>query len=89
MTSATSATSERGKGMFSKITFLKSVHSSEKDELCPGFEVKILTKSVHRGGVWQLGIFPEITSVIMGELALAAAQWGFYRFVSLKRVGTN
>ena len=51
MTSATSATSERGKGMFSKITFLKSVHSSKKDELCPGFEVKILTKSVHRGGV--------------------------------------
>ena len=46
-----SATSERGKGIFSKITFLKSVHSSEKDELCPGFEVKIFTKSVHRGGV--------------------------------------
>merc|ERR1712051_359386 len=52
LTSATSATSERSKGMFSKITFLKSVHSSEKDELCPGFKVKILTKSVHRGGVF-------------------------------------
>ena len=54
MTSATSATSERGKGMFSKITFLKSVHSSKKDELCPGFEVKISTKSVHRGGVLEV-----------------------------------
>ena len=32
-----------------KIQNLESVHSSEKDELCPGFEVKILTKSVHRG----------------------------------------
>ena len=55
MTSATSMTSERGKGMFLKIIFLKSVHSSKKDELCPGFEVKILTKSVHRGGVLKLG----------------------------------
>ena len=52
MTSATSMTSERGKGMFLKIIFLKSVHSSKKDELCPGFEVKILTKSVDRGGVY-------------------------------------
>ena len=57
MTSATSATSERGKGMFSKITFLKSVHSSEKDELCPGFEVKTLTKSVHREGVLRIDYF--------------------------------
>ena len=46
-----SATSERGKGIFSKITFLKSVLSNEKDELCPGFKVKLFTKSVHRGGV--------------------------------------
>ena len=36
-----SATSERGKGIFSKITFLKSGHSSKKDELCHGFGVEI------------------------------------------------
>jgi hypothetical protein len=47
----TSATSKRGKGNFSKITFLKSVHCNEKDELCPVFEVNIFTKSLHRGGV--------------------------------------
>ena len=47
----TSVTSERGKGIFSKITFLKSLHSSKKDELCPSFEVEIFTKSLHRGGV--------------------------------------
>ena len=29
------------KGIFSKITFLKSVHSKEKDEACLGFLVKI------------------------------------------------
>ena len=46
----TSATSERGKGVFSKVTFLKS-YSSKKDELRPGFEVKFFTKSLHRGGV--------------------------------------
>ena len=51
MTSATSATSERGRGIFSKIAFLKSLHFKEKDELCPGFEVEIFTKSLHRGGV--------------------------------------
>ena len=50
-TSATSATSEGAQGIFSKITFLKSVHFKEKDELCPGFEVEIFTKSLHRGGV--------------------------------------
>ena len=35
----------------SKITFLKSVHSKEKDEACLGFLEEIFTKSVHRGGV--------------------------------------
>ena len=44
-------TSEGAQGIFSKITFLKSVHSKEKDEACLGFLVKIFTKSVHRGGV--------------------------------------
>ena len=34
-----------------RITFLKSVHSKEKDEACLGFLVNIFTKSVHRGGV--------------------------------------
>jgi hypothetical protein len=47
----TSATSEWAQGIFSKITFLKLVHSKEKDEACLGFLVKIFTKSVHRGGV--------------------------------------
>ena len=37
--------------MFSKITFLKSVLSNEKDEACFGFLEEIFTKSVHRGGV--------------------------------------
>ena len=27
------------------------MHSNEKNELCPDFEVKIFTKSLHRGGV--------------------------------------
>ena len=45
------ATSERDMGIFSKIAFLESLHSKEKDELCPGFEVEIFTKSLHRGGV--------------------------------------
>ena len=37
--------------MFSKITFLKSVRSKEKDEACLSFLEDISTKSVHRGGV--------------------------------------
>ena len=40
-----------GPGIFSKITFLKSVHSKEKDEACISFLVNIFTKSVHRKGV--------------------------------------
>ena len=51
MTSATSATSEGAQGIFSKITFLKSVRSNEKDEVCHSFLVEIFTKSLHRGGV--------------------------------------
>ena len=47
----TSATSEGAQGIFSKGTFLKSVHSEEKDEACLVFLVKSFTKSVHRGGV--------------------------------------
>ena len=53
--------------MFSKITFLKSVHSKEKDEACLGFLEEIFTKSVHRGGVSsarfdpvQLGSAPSL-----------------------------
>ena len=41
LTSATSATSEGAQGIFSKITFLKSVRSNEKDEVCHSFVVKI------------------------------------------------
>jgi hypothetical protein len=51
LTSATSATSEGAQGNFSKITFLKSVRSKEKDVVCHSFLVKIFTKSLHRGGV--------------------------------------
>ena len=51
MTSATSATSEGAQGIFSKITFLKSVRSNKKDEVCHSYLVKIFTKSLHRGGV--------------------------------------
>ena len=50
LTSANSATSEGVQGIFSKIMFLKSVHSEERDEACLGFLVKIFTKSLHRGG---------------------------------------
>ena len=46
-----SETSEGAQGFFSKITFLKSVHSKERDEACLGFLVKIFTKSLHRRGV--------------------------------------
>ena len=53
MTSATSATSEGAQGIFSKITFLKSVRSNKKDEVCHSFVVQIFTKSLHRGGVGQ------------------------------------
>ena len=51
MTSAISASSEGAQGIFSKITFSKSVHSNEKDEVCHSFLVEIFTKSLHRGGV--------------------------------------
>ena len=36
---------------FQKVSFLNSVHSKEKDEVCLGFLVKIFTKSLRRGGV--------------------------------------
>jgi hypothetical protein len=51
LTSATSATSEGAQGIFSNVTFLKSVFSKEKDEVCHSFLVKIFAKSLHRGGV--------------------------------------
>ena len=56
LTSATSATSEGAQGIFSKVTFMKSVHSNQKDEVCHSFLVEIFTKSLHRGGV-KLGIY--------------------------------
>ena len=51
LTLATLVTSEGAQGIFSKITFLKSVCSNEKDEVCHSFVVEIFTKSLHRGGV--------------------------------------
>ena len=64
MTSATSATSEGAQGIFSKITFLKSVRSNKKDEVCHSFVVEIFTKSLHRGGVINVGagLTPETSS---------------------------
>ena len=56
----TSASSEWAQWIFSKITFLKSVHSKEKDEACLGFLEEIFIKSVHRGGVMPI---PSITSI--------------------------
>ena len=48
----TLVTSEGAQGIFSKIVFLKSVHSKvKKNEACLGFKVKIFNKSVHRGGM--------------------------------------
>ena len=47
-------TLERGKGIFSKIACLKSVHCKKKDELCSGIEVKIFTKSLCIGGVKKI-----------------------------------
>ena len=51
LTSATLATSEGAQGIFSKNTFLKSVRSNKKDEVCHSFLVKTFTKSLNRGGV--------------------------------------
>ena len=77
MTSATSATSEGAQGIFSKITFLKSVRSNKKDEVCQSFLVVIFTKSLHRGGVpwlsklrlWILatgqGLFPIVCHSVL------------------------
>ena len=42
---------EGAQGIFSKITFSKSVHSNKKDDVCHSFLVKIFIKSLHRGGV--------------------------------------
>ena len=79
MTSATSVTSERAQGFFSKITFLKSVHSSEKDELCPGFEVKIFTKSVHRGEVRG----NEAIFAVVEKSCFAASQYNEVHFLAM------
>ena len=44
-------TSKGAKDIFSKVTFLKSEHSNKNHELCHGFVVKNLTKSLLTGGV--------------------------------------
>jgi hypothetical protein len=64
---ATSATSEGAQGIISKITFLKSVHSKEKDEACLGFLVKIFTKSVHRRGAHGVGINPLSKILVVND----------------------
>ena len=56
----TSATSEGAQGIFLEKTFLKSVHSKEKDEVCLSILVKIYTKSVHRGGLESFKLEPTI-----------------------------
>ena len=60
LTSATSATSERAQGIFSKITFsLSVVCSNKKDEVSHGFLVNIFTISLHRGGVIWYPLTPQ------------------------------
>ena len=51
--------------MFSKITFVKSVRSKEKDEACHSFLENIFTKSVHRGGVKNVKVM-RLGSVAFG-----------------------
>ena len=51
LTSGTSATSGGAQRIFSKLTFLKSVRSNEKEEVSHSFLVDIFTKSLNRGGV--------------------------------------
>ena len=71
MTSATSATSEGAQGIFSKITFLKSVRSNEKGEVCHSFVVEIFTKSLYRGGVTVLRINPIKATLAIVQFFLA------------------
>jgi hypothetical protein len=66
----TSATSEGAQGIFSKITFLKSVHSKEKDKACLDFLVKIFTKSVHRGGVAELRMVIQFRGFLTSAISI-------------------
>ena len=73
----TSMTSEGAKWFFSKITFLKSVHSKEKDEACLGFLVKSFTKSVHRGGVPVLSLEADFYSA-HAVLLYVSCKWSWF-----------
>ena len=47
MTTVTSSTSEGAQDYFSKITFLKSVHSNSKDEVCLSVFKNVLVSILH------------------------------------------
>ena len=70
LTSVTLATSKGAQGFLSKITFLKSVRSNEKDKVCHSFLVQIFTKSLHRGRVacWIESPFFEFWLIILSAI---------------------
>ena len=59
----TSETSDGAQGTFSKIRFLISGQTNEKDELCFGFVVKIYTKSLCIVGVSSILLSPSQISI--------------------------
>ena len=77
----TSASSEWALWMFSKITFLKSVHSKEKDKACLGFLEEIFTKSVHRGGVCSRASKAPFSTALTRESKIG--EWWNYNQVFL------
>ena len=64
------------------MTFLKSVHSKEKDEACLGFLEEIFTKFVHRGGVIcvrraiQVGVLHPSWSLVRPPLQVPGSEAG-------------
>ena len=77
----TSTTSEWAQWIFSKITFLKSVHSKEKNEACLGFLEEIFTKSVHRGGVCSRASKAPFSTALTRESKIG--EWWNYNQVFL------
>jgi hypothetical protein len=61
-------TSERAGGNVSRDTFLKSVRSNKKYEVCHSFLVKIFTKSLHRGSVRLVCHHSETKMTLTGTM---------------------
>ena len=77
----TSATLEGAQGIFSKNTFLKSVRSNEKDEVCYSFLVEIFTKSLHRGGVllqYRLWFFQICVFIFVEKVENIVRKYDYY-----------